>query len=317
MSQPTGIGDLFTEGCVMLLVEEDCHPLIGARVSGVDLSAPLSAQTIQQLHDLWMRKLVLVFPQQAISDEAHIKFARNFGALEVHPSLSHRSSKNVEIYRVSNVDENDKIIPSQDSSWQYLSQSWRWHTDSSFRQVPSTGSILHGIETTRTGGNTLFANMYAAYDSLDASMQRRIERLWVVHDHDYILSLAPGLANPKDKGSYDVLPPVRHPLVRVHPLTGRRSLFLSPHTMVRIEAMKDSKGRALLDELIAHASAPECVYRHCWDNHDIVMWDNRCTMHSVEAFDNSTIRRVMHRVTLSGDAKPIPAADFAPAPVVS
>jgi len=284
------------------------HPLIGAEVRGVDLARPLDAATRQAIHELWMKHLLLVFPGQPITDEQHVAFGRCFGELEIHPSLAHRSSRNREIYRVSNVDEAGNLIPPKDTAWQYLSQSWRWHTDSSFREVPSKGSILHGIEVTDRGGNTLFANMYAAYEDLDARTKQRIEGLCVMHDHDHILSLSPELAAKQDKGRYDELPPVRHPLVQVHPVTGRRSLFLSPHTMAAVEGMQPEEGRALLDSLIAHATQQRYVYRHRWQPHDVIMWDNRCTMHSVEPFDNASIRRVMHRVTLVGEGRPIPAA---------
>ena len=283
------------------------HPLIGAEVRGVDLSRPLDAATRACIHDLWMQHFVLVFPGQSISDEQHIAFGRNFGELEIHVSVAHRSSRNAEIYRVSNVDEDGNIIPPKETAWQYINLSWLWHTDSSFREVPSKGSILHGLEVTNAGGNTLFANMHAAYDDLSAAMKQRIEGRWVVHDHDHILSLSPELSKRQDKGRYDALPPVRHPLVQVHPVTRRRCLLLSPHTTVEVEGMAPAESRALLDELIAHATREKYVYRHVWAKDDVIMWDNRCTMHSVEPFDNAHVRRVMHRVTLIGEGKPLAA----------
>ena len=283
------------------------HPLIGTEVRGVDLGKPLDQETFEALHALWMEHLLLIFPEQAITDEQHIAFGGRFGELEIHPSLAHRSSHNKEIYRVSNVDEAGKIIPPKETAWQYLNLSWLWHTDSSFREVPSKGSILHGIETTNAGGNTLFANMYAAYDDLPAETKKRIDGLFVIHDHDFIIKQSRELSAKQDKGKYDELPPVRHPLVQVHPVTGRRCLFLSPHTMDHIEEMDEGKSRTLLEELIAHATQPKYVYRHVWANDDVIMWDNRCTMHSVEPFDNASIRRIMHRVTLVGEGRPIAA----------
>ncbi|MCH2630317.1 MAG: TauD/TfdA family dioxygenase [Nisaea sp.] len=283
------------------------HPFIGAEVTGVDLRTPLDEDAFDKIHSLWMENLVLIFPNQLVSDEQHIKFANQFGNLEVHPSLAHRSTRNKEIYRVSNVDESGNIIRAHDTAWQYINLSWLWHTDSSFRSVPSKGSILHGIETTREGGNTLFANMYQAYSDLDADTKRRVDGLYVVHDHDFIIKQSRELSKKSDKGSYDKLPPVRHPLVQIHPVTGRRSLFLSPHTMDYIEGMERVESRKLLDELIHHAIAEKFVYRHNWTNHDIVMWDNRCTMHAVEPFDNTSVRRIMHRVTLVGDSPPMSA----------
>ncbi len=135
------------------------HPLIGIEVRDVDLTKPLDDETFNEINALWMKNPLLIFPDQAISDEQHIAFGRRFGELEIHPSLAHRSSQNKEIYRVSNVDETGNIIPPSVSKWQYINLSWLWHTDSSFREIPSKGSILHGIETTKAGGNTLFANM--------------------------------------------------------------------------------------------------------------------------------------------------------------
>lgn len=283
------------------------HPLIGAEVRGIDLGQPVDETMLSVLHALWMEHLLLIFPDQDITDEQHITFGRLFGALEVHPSLAHRSSRNKEIYRVSNVDEDGNIVPPKDTAWQYLNLSWLWHTDSSFREVPSKGSILHGIETTNAGGNTLFANMYAAYDDLSDQMKQRIDRLYVIHDHDFIIKQSKQLSEKQDKGRYDDLPPVRHPLVQRHPVTGRPSLLLSPHTMDHIDGMADPESRTLLDELTAHATQEKYVYRHVWADDDVIMWDNRCTMHSVEPFDNATVRRIMHRVTLVGDGPPIAA----------
>ena len=288
------------------MIVKKLHDNIGVSIEGIDLSS-LDEVSFQKIKKLWLEYLVIVFPNQNISDEDHIKFGKRFGDLEVHPSLSHRSSKNPEIYRVSNVDENGDIIPNKETSWQYLKQSWLWHTDSSFRKIPSNGSILHGISTTNEGGNTLFANMYKAYEDLDQSLKDKIKNLKVIHDHDHIISLSKELSERKNKGHYDKLDPVIHPLVRRHPSTKKPSLFLSPHTMVSIQNYDNKKGRELLDQLIDHSIQPQYVYKHSWTNHDIVMWDNRCTMHSVEPFDNNNIKRIMHRVTLVGDLEPIMA----------
>ncbi len=285
---------------------ERLHPKIGAEVRGIDLANHLDRDALDVLHTFWMKYLVLVFPDQCITDEQHIAFGRNFGDLEEHPSRAHRSSRNTEIYRVSNVDEAGNIIHQKETAWQYINLSWLWHTDSSFRKIPSKGSILHGIQTTNKGGHTRYANMYAAYEGLSKDARQRIDGLWVIHDHDFIIKQSEELSKKKDKGDYEALPPVRHPLVQAHPVTGRQSLFLSPHTMVGIEGMTDVVGRELLDELIAHTTEPKYVYTHVWADDDVLMWDNRCTMHSVEPFDNVNIPRVMHRVTLVGENCPIP-----------
>ena len=121
-----------------------------------------------------------------------------------------------------------------------------------------------------------------------------------------IINLSSELKSKQNKGSYEDLPPVKHPLVQVHPVTRKKSLFLSPHTMVNIDGFNEIDGRKLLDELIDHSVQSKYVYKHEWTDNDIIMWDNRCTMHSVEPFDNNTIKRIMHRVTLVGENKPIP-----------
>ena len=281
------------------------HPLIGTEVRGLDLSRPLDAAGLARLNEIWMAHPMLVFPGQSITDAQQIAFARNFGELEIHPSVAHRSSANPEIYRVSNVDEKGEILPSESSAWQYLELTWLWHSDSSFREIPSKGSILHGIEVPPEGGDTLFANLYEAYDALSEATRTHIEGLTVRHSHDAILARSAKLSARQDKGSYAELPPVEHPLVRRHPVTGRRSLFLSPHTMAGIVGMDEHVGLALLDELTEHATQERFVYRHQWRRDDVIMWDNRCTMHAVMPYDSAKQRRIMHRTTIVGDERPM------------
>lgn len=283
------------------------HPLIGAEVRGVDLATPLDPQTVAEIQELWMRHLLLIFSDQCIGDSEQIAFARNFGDLEIHPSAAHRSSVHPEIYRVSNVDEAGNIMAPASREWQYMELTWLWHTDSSFREVPSKGSILHGLEIPPEGGDTLFANMYAAYDALDEATRHRIAGLSAIHSHDQVISRSKGLAGRADKGEFAALPPVRHPLVRVHPVTGRRSLFLSPHTMEGIDGMPEADSRALLQSLIAHATQERFCYRHRWRRDDVIMWDNRCTMHAVMPYRSQEHRRVLHRTTLAGDEPPLAA----------
>jgi alpha-ketoglutarate-dependent taurine dioxygenase len=276
-----------------------------AAIDGLDLSRKLDIITFARLHRAWMNNPVLIFPGQAITDAQQIDFAKRFGDLEVHPSIAHRSSAHPEIYRVSNVDEADRIMAPKSTEWRYLELTWLWHTDSSFREIPSMGSVLHGIEIPPEGGDTLFADMTAAYEALPNDERERARRLRVIHDHDHILSLSKGLAERENKGSYEELPPVSHPLVRRHPITGRRSLMLSPHTMSGVEGLGEAEGRSLLDALTAHATEDRFVYRHQWRGDDVLMWDNRCTMHAVMPYDSVAHRRIMHRTTIVGDAAPV------------
>ena len=274
------------------------HPLIGAEVRGVDLGR-VDDEAFGRIYDAWLEHLLLVFPEQDVSDEEQIAFARRFGELEIHPSREHRSSRHPEIYRVSNVDERGNIMPQESKGWRYMNLTWLWHTDSSFREVPSMGSILHGIEVPPQGGDTLFANMYAVYEALPDAMKGRIRGLRVLHSHDQVLSHDQKLKDANE--DYTKLPPVRHPLVRRHPVTGRLSLFLSPHTMERIEGLAEDESRTLLEELTAFATQDRFVYRHKWETDDVIFWDNRCTMHAVLPYDAADLRRVMHRTTIVGD----------------
>jgi taurine dioxygenase len=274
------------------------HPLIGAEIRGIDLGR-VNDDTFRQIHDAWFEHLLLVFPEQNVTDEEQIAFARRFDELEIHPSREHRSSRHPEIYRVSNVDARGNIMPQESKGWRYMNLTWLWHTDSSFREVPSMGSILHGIEVPPEGGDTLFANMYAAYEALSDETKKRIRGLRLLHSHDQVLSHDQKLKAASE--DYTKLPPVLHPLVRRHPVTGRLSLFLSPHTMERIEGLTEDDGPTLLDELSAFATQDRFVYRHKWRKDDVIFWDNRCTMHAVMPYDAAALRRVMHRTTIVGD----------------
>src|SRR5918995_6231664 len=242
------------------------HPVIGAEIRGVDLGR-VDDDAFRRIYDAWLEHLLLVLPEQNVTDEEQIAFARRFGELEIHPSREHRSSRHPEIYRVSNVDEHGNIMPQESKSWRYMNLTWLWHSDSSFREVPSMGSILHGIEVPPEGGDTLFANMYAVYDALADEMKERIRGLRVWHSHAQVLSHDQKLKSASE--DYAELPPVTHPLVRRHPVTGRLSLFLSPHTMERIEGLTEDEGRTLLDELIALATQDRFVYRHRWRKDDV------------------------------------------------
>ena len=153
------------------------HPSIGTEVTAVDLNGPLSEATVAALKSTWLEHPVLIFPNQALSDAAHIELARHFGDIEIHPSKSHRSSEHPEIYRVSNVLESGEIMEAPSNDWKYMQLTWIWHSDSSFREVPSDGSILHGLEVTREGGETLFCNLYDVWDALDAERQAA---LWAI-----------------------------------------------------------------------------------------------------------------------------------------
>ncbi|MBL6953038.1 MAG: TauD/TfdA family dioxygenase [Alphaproteobacteria bacterium] len=274
------------------------HPALGAEVSGVDLARPLAPETFKALHQAWMDYLVLVFPGQALSDAQQIAFARQFGALEVHHQDIIKSRAAPEIFRVSNVDDDGNLMTAAHPSVAQISLAQRWHTDSSYRPVPSMGSILHGIEVTREGGETWFSNMYKVHDALPAATRQQIEGRKARHDFAHLTTLAP--IKPLTEAERQAMPPVWQPMLRRHPVTGRKSLFISPIYNDAIEGMAADDAVALVAELAELAGRDEFIYRHRWSADDIVMWDNRCTMHQVTPYDLAQ-RRVMHRATIIGD----------------
>lgn len=274
------------------------HPALGAEVRGIDLGAPLAPQTMQAVHDAWMQYLVLVFPGQEVSDEAHVVFTHAFGEPEIFHQNIIKSKRQPEIFRLANVDEDGQLIPLAHPTLAQIAQARRWHTDSSYRLIPAMGSILHGLEITREGGETCFINMYRVYESLPERLKLTVEGRKARHNFEH-LHVAGGL-KPLTDDERAAMPPMWQPLVRQHPVTGHKSLYISPIYNDAVEDMADTEAEALIGELTAFASQPEFVYRHRWAPHDFVMWDNRCTMHLVTPHDPDE-RRVMHRTTIVGD----------------
>ncbi len=282
------------------------HPALGAEILGVDLSRPLDGEVRQAVHDAWMKYLVVVFPDQKITDAEHVAFTRHFGEPEIfhQTSLHLRSDRVKEIFLVSNVDENGNLLTPGEPSQKQLSSSRQWHTDSSYRPMPSMGSLLHGIEISRTGGITQFINMYMVYDDLPDVLRRQVEGRKARHDFA-MLSRLVGSPPPSD-AERAAMPPVWHPMVRRHPVTGRKSLFISSIYNDAIEGMEDGAARRLIEEISDFAAQPRYMYRHVWAPHDVLMWDNRCTVHAVTPHDPGE-RRVMHRTTIVG-CEPVLAA---------
>ena len=280
------------------------HPALGAEVVGLDLAESMDDETFQAIRDAWMKHLVLAFPNQTLSEEQQITFSQRFGALEEHHQDIIKSRSSPQIFRVSNVNDEGNMMPSDHPSVAQISLAQRWHTDSSYRAVPSMGSILRGIEVTKEGGETCFSNMYMVYDALNPATKRRITGCRARHDFGHLTKLAP--VKPLTESERQAMPPVWQPMVRKHPWTGRPSLFISPIYNDAIEGMNDDEAAELLTELTKFAGREEFVYRHRWTQGDVVMWDNRCTMHRVTPYDLN-LRRVMHRNTVVGDG-PVAAA---------
>ena len=288
----------------MTITVEALHPCLGASIRGVDLRAPMDPETFQEVHDAWMEHLVVVFPDQRISDEEHVAFTRYFGEPEIFHQTIIRSRAVKEIFRVSNVDDDDNLMPPSHPTVQQVSLAQLWHTDSSYRQEPCIGSLLHGVEVSRTGGMTQFINMYMVYDELPDSLRRQVEGRRARHDFGNLHRLRD--LKPLTEAEKAAMPPAWQPLVRRHPVTGRKSLYISPIYNDAVEGLDDISARQLIDDLIGFAAQPKFMYRHRWSPHDVLMWDNRCTVHAVTPHD-PTERRVMHRTTIMGD-QPVLAA---------
>ena len=277
-------------------VEQFDAPL-GAQVLDLDLSLPLTPQEFAELHQAHLDHHVLVFRDQRITPQQQIDFSRRFGPLQIHVLRNFQLAGHPEILLISNIVEEGKPIGLGDAGH-------FWHSDLSYVPVPSLGSMLHAQELPQDGGDTLFANMHLAYDSLPAALLNAVQGARA--EHSYIAQYAelqrrspwrPNLT----QAQLDEVKPVVHPVVRVHPETGRRALFVSEHFTTRIVGLPDDESRALLAELFVHSVRPEHLYRHQWQPHDLVFWDNRSLMHLASGCPDDQ-RRKLYRTTIEGDA---------------
>ena len=277
------------------------HPHVGAEITGVDLRRPLDDASFEVIREAWHEHSVLVLRDQRIDDDQQIEFARRFGPLE--KTTFTVAADNPCIYKLSNVDDEGNVLPTGSKKRLFLDVNARWHTDSSFRPIPAMGSILSGRKVPeKEHGDTAFASMRVGYETLPDAKKREIEGLVAVHDYAYSLSLFGEGLIPWSE--IDSVPPVRHPLVRTHAPTGRKSLFVSGH-VERIEGMPVEEGRVLVAGLIGWCTRPEYVYRHRWRQYDLVMWDNRCALHRATVIP-ATEPRLMHRATIAGDGPVVP-----------
>jgi alpha-ketoglutarate-dependent taurine dioxygenase len=280
------------------------NPALGAEVRGIDMRAPLDEAAREALHDVWMQYLVLVLPEQHVSDEQHVEFTRGLGEPEIFHQKIIKSRSVREIFRVSNVDDDGNLMPADHPTVRQLSLAQFWHTDSSYRTIPCTGALLHGVEVSRTGGETEFTNMYKVYEALPERLRRQVDGRRARHNFEHMHTLQ--TLKPLTPEERAAMPPVWQPMVRVHPVTKRKALYISPIYNDEVEGLSPAAAKALVAELAEFAGQRQFVYRHRWEPDDVLMWDNRCTMHQVTAFDPRE-RRVMHRTTIVGDAPVIGA----------
>ncbi len=278
------------------LIETFDAPL-GAQVLGLDLAQPLSPGDFQRLHHAHLDHHVLVFRDQRITPRQQVDFSRRFGPLQIHVLRQFQLPTQPEVLVISNIVEDGQPIGLGDAGH-------FWHSDLSYKEVPSLGSMLHAQELPDEGGDTVFANMHLAWESLPAALRHAVRGARAEHSY---LSQYEELRrrNPwrpaLTQAQIDEVTPVTHPVVRVHPETGRRALFVSEHFTTRIVGLPDDESRALLDELFAHSVRPEHLYVHRWQPHDLVFWDNRSLMHLATGCPPEQ-RRKLYRTTIEGDA---------------
>lgn len=287
----------------MELAIRKLHPLFVAEVRGVDLSKDIDLAAQQAIERAMDEYGVCILPEQHLDDERQIAFSRRYGPLENASAVQAQRKPGVigtrirhpEIFDVSNLDENGNIMAATDNRWVYRQANELWHSDSSFRQRSSTWSLLHARIVPPSGGDTYFADARAAYDALPEATKQKIEGLVAEHSIWHSRSQRGGYV-PSDE-ERAARPPAQHPLVRRHPGSGRKSVFVASHAS-HIIGWPREEGRALLDELMAFATQPRFVYAHKWRVGDLVIWDNRCTLHRASPFLSDEHKRELHRTTI-------------------
>lgn len=270
-----------------------------AEICDVDLSRPLPADDLAAVKAAFWKYGVLVFPGQSLTQEQHVAFARNFGEMDKTVLKAAVSDKILrvreDIADVSNLDDKNELWDADSRLRQLQLGNRLWHTDSSFKHVPALCSMLYALEIPPVGGQTEFADMRAAYDALSPELQARLEGL--VAEHSLIYSRARmGYGEWTDEEKKAVAP-VPQVMVRTHPETGRKNIYVASHAG-HVVGMDEAQGRALIDDLLEHATQRQFVYHHRWRQHDLVIWDNRCCLHRGLYFDDLRFRRDMQRATV-------------------
>jgi alpha-ketoglutarate-dependent 2,4-dichlorophenoxyacetate dioxygenase len=292
----------------MTLSIQQITPVFAGEVSGVDITQPLSRYDAAAIEEGMDRYAVLVFRDQHLTDDAQRAFTRNFGTLEASPgghiATAAERRLPLDMQDASNLDKDQKPLARDDRRRMFNLGNRLWHSDSSYRAVPAKYSLLSGRVVVERGGRTEFADMRSAYDALDDATKSEIEDL--VCEHSLMFSRGTLGFTEVSEAERAIFRPVRQRLVRTHPVTGRKSLFLSAHAGGIVD-WPVPETRAFLRDLVEHATQPEFVYSHKWRQWDLVMWDNRQTMHRVTRFDETLVRD-MRRTTVAGDAMTVAQA---------
>ena len=269
---------------------------LGAEVLGLDLGAPLSEADFDRLQQAHWQHHVLVFRDQRITPSQHVAFSRRWGPLQIHVLRQFQLAGHPEILQVSNIRDAQGNPEGLGDAGQL------WHSDLSYKEVPSLGSLLHAQELPSEGGDTLFADQHAAYDALPDALKKQLEGLEAEHSYllHYETMRAKSPWRPKlTQAQINEVKPAVHPVVTTHPGNGRKALFVSEHFTSRIVGLPEDESRDLLAQLFAHSTQPQFVYRHQWQPHDLVFWDNRSVLH-LAAGCPEHLRRKLYRTTVEG-----------------
>jgi taurine dioxygenase len=261
---------------------------LGAEILGLDLSAPFSDAVFAEIERKWHSNLVVLFRDQQLTEDDQVRFARCFGPL----SVSHTrrfNTDNPAVMLISNIRENGKPIGALPDG------EMHFHTDQCHQEKPAMASMLYALEVPREGGNTLFANCYRAYETLPDEIKARIAAAKAVNVYDYDAA-----STTRGSKIREGIPYYSHPVVRTHPATGRKSLYVNRLMTAFIEGMDEDESADLLEFLFDHQEKPEFVYEHVWRVNDLLLWDNRCALHARTDFSPEE-RRLMRRVVIAGE----------------
>lgn len=275
-----------------------------AELRGVDLSKPLAPSDRDTIVSALHRHLVLVFPDQPLTPQEHIALSREFGDLYVNPQAREKGFEFEELSMFGNLNPLGDTFtpPTTDRDLE------EWHTDHSHRPIQAMGSMLFARVVPAEGGETWFADMYAAYEALPADLKRRIESVKAVHTaaalHDFRVANDPAV-KPLTPEQRAAIPEIVHPLIKKHPITGRNALYFGNKIVGRLEGLPPAEGKALLEELTAFATQDRFVYRHKWRANELVFWDNRAVIHTGTNYDKSRYSRYMQRTTILNTEKAI------------
>lgn len=269
-------------------------PILGAELIGVDLARGVDDQVFAAIYEAFLRYQVLLFGTQELPPGRQVEFARRFGPVQIHVMNQYHADGYPELYRLSNLDANGNPNGRHPDKGTLV-----WHTDGSWQRVTGQATIIYAEVVAGDGGETHFCDMVGAYERLTPAWKQRIEKLRAVHNLDFSRTRRHA-EEPMTEAQRNAVPPVDHPIVRTHPDTGRKCLYLGDHAEY-ILGMDYAAGRELIEELNALAIHPDLTYEHRWTPHELLVWDNRSVLHRATSYDPATQKRVIRRCTVLGE----------------